>query len=30
VYDYNMHVLVWVFVTLVEFWLAVFYTPSGP
>src|SRR4051812_23910276 len=30
VYDYNMHVLVWVFETLVVIWLAVFYTPSGP
>ena len=26
VYDYNMHVLVWVFETLVVIWQAVFYT----
>src|ERR1041385_3899986 len=30
VYVYNMHVLVWVFGSLVVIWLAVFYTPSGP
>ena len=30
VYDYTMHVLVWVFETLVVIWLAVFNTPSGP
>ena len=30
VYVYNMHVLVWVFETLVVIWLAVLYTPSGP
>src|ERR1041384_7734586 len=28
VYVYNMHVFVWIFVTLVVIWLAVFYTPS--
>src|SRR3954470_8768577 len=30
VYGYNMHVLVWVFETLVVIRVAVFYTPSGP
>src|SRR4051812_46898017 len=30
VYDYSMHVLVWVFETLVLIWMAVFYTPSCP